>query len=93
MLDPIQLTEQLDPDTASLLPCPVPLGQATPRADCYVVPMLSPTSDNPTHLAQHILRPRFPLPPPWAQTEALSPKSNGLEIEIRSGKELWQILF
>jgi hypothetical protein len=49
--DPIQLTEHLYPDAASLLPRHVPLGQAAPRASCRVVPMLNLASDNPAHLA------------------------------------------
>jgi hypothetical protein len=67
--DPSQLTEQLDPYAALLLPCCVPLGQAASRASCHVVLMLILASDSPTHLTQLTLWPDFPLPP-WARTEA-----------------------
>jgi hypothetical protein len=62
-LDPTQLTEQLNPDAASLLPHRVPLGQASPCASCRVVPMLNLVSENPAHLAQLTLQPDFLLPP------------------------------
>jgi hypothetical protein len=95
--DLTQLTEQLDPDAASLLPRPVPLGQAAPCAPCRIVSMLNPASDNPAHLAQLPLRLCFPLPPPQAWTEArkkLFPQNqNRLKIHIGFGKELWKILF
>jgi hypothetical protein len=44
--DLTRLTEQLDHDAASLLPRRVPLGQATLRTPCRVVPMLNLASDN-----------------------------------------------
>jgi hypothetical protein len=67
--DLTRLTEQLDLNAASLLPCCVPLGQVAPRASCNFVPMLNLASDNPAHLTQLTLRPDFPLPP-RAQNEA-----------------------
>jgi hypothetical protein len=45
-----RLTEQLDPDVASLLPRRVPLGQAAVCALCRVVPKLNPASDHHAHL-------------------------------------------
>jgi hypothetical protein len=86
MQDPTRLTEQLDPDAASLLPRRVPLGQAAPRVSCRDVPMLNLTLDNHSHLTQLTLRLDFPLPP-WVRTQArkkfFSQKSpNRLEIEI-----------
>jgi hypothetical protein len=84
--DPTRLTEQLDPDAASLLPQPVPLGQAAPCAPCRIVPMLNPTSNNSAHLTQLTLRLDFPHPPPQARTEArmkLFPQNqNRLKIDI-----------
>jgi hypothetical protein len=95
--DPTQLTEQLNPDAASLLPHIVPLSQVAPCAPCCVVPMLNPTSDKPTHLTQLTLWLSIPLPPPRARTKAqmkvLPQNKNWLKIKIRFGKELWKILF
>jgi hypothetical protein len=59
--DPTRLNEQLDPIAASLLPHRVPPGWATLHASCRIVPMLNLASNNPTHLAQLILRLNFPL--------------------------------
>jgi hypothetical protein len=97
MQDPTRLTEQLDPDAASLLPRRVPLGQAAPRVLCRDVPMLNLTLDNPSHLTQLTLRLDFPLPP-WVRTQAkkkfFSQKSpNRLEIEIEFWKDIWKIFF
>jgi hypothetical protein len=95
--DPTRLTEQLNPNTASLLPPTCATWSSRPASLVLCCAHAQPRIEQPC--PPHAAHPTARFPPfssgmNRSQEEVLFPKDpNQLEIEIGFSKEIWKIIF